>query len=168
VERPYLGPPNPSDQRPVSTPAPNWYPDPSVPSNQTAQRWWDGAQWSAHTRQVFAAPSGPANPYLAAPTSPIAVEPKGGASTQLRRLNSLGYIGASLCILSIIFDIADAVGIAGVVLCAIGLSNDAKLRSAGHRATGRGWLITCLVLGGLSTLYHGTNIVVSLVQLARY
>jgi hypothetical protein len=71
VERSRLGPAGPTDQRPVSIPAPNWYPDPASPSNSTTQRWWDGAQWSAHTRQVFAAPSGPANPYLAAPTSAI-------------------------------------------------------------------------------------------------
>jgi uncharacterized Tic20 family protein len=41
---------------PAQTPAPGWYPDPSVPG---AQRWWDGTRWTEHSsapQQVPAAP----------------------------------------------------------------------------------------------------------------
>lgn len=35
----------------MTTP-PGWYPDPAVP---TVERWWDGTNWTAHTRQATAA-----------------------------------------------------------------------------------------------------------------
>ncbi|MFC8272967.1 DUF2510 domain-containing protein [Streptomyces sp. NPDC057271] len=37
----------------MTTP-PGWYPDPAVP---TVERWWDGTNWTAHTRQAPAAPT---------------------------------------------------------------------------------------------------------------
>ncbi|MGW2202566.1 DUF2510 domain-containing protein [Streptomyces sp. NPDC001774] len=37
----------------MTTP-PGWYPDPAVP---TVERWWDGTNWTAHTRQAPAVPT---------------------------------------------------------------------------------------------------------------
>lgn len=57
----------------MSTPA-GWYPD---PSGAPGTRWWDGAQWSAHTQQ--AAPALPPVPRYGeyAPTAPAADAPAG-------------------------------------------------------------------------------------------
>jgi uncharacterized Tic20 family protein len=36
----------PSDDPSQPSPAPGWYPDPSVPGGQ---RWWDGTRWTEHS-----------------------------------------------------------------------------------------------------------------------
>ncbi|MEU9997327.1 DUF2510 domain-containing protein [Streptomyces sp. NPDC050848] len=43
---------------------PGWYPDPAAP---TVERWWDGTNWTAHTRQA------PTGAYPAAPMAPSTV-----------------------------------------------------------------------------------------------
>lgn len=45
----------------MTTP-PGWYPDPAMP---TVERWWDGTNWTAHTRQA------PAAPTVFAPALPV-------------------------------------------------------------------------------------------------
>jgi hypothetical protein len=143
----------------MSNAAANWYPDPSNPGQL---RWWDGLQWSAQTRPVFAPPSGPPlipamgtpDPYLSAPTTPLPAERKVAASTQLLRLNKIGFVGAVLGIASLIIDPFCAVSIAAVVLCGVGLGVDGKLRSAGNTRTGLGWVIAGLVIGVVATLKY--------------
>jgi hypothetical protein len=48
------------------SPAPGWYAD---PSGQAGIRWWDGAQWTAHTAPLPATAPRPAGPV--APDAPI-------------------------------------------------------------------------------------------------
>ncbi|WP_108718858.1 DUF2510 domain-containing protein [Miniimonas sp. S16] len=48
------------------TAAPNWYPD---PTDARIQRWWDGTQWTEHTRAATAAQSGAAAESAAAQTA---------------------------------------------------------------------------------------------------
>ena len=39
----------------MTQPLAGWYPDPQAPS--ALVRWWDGAQWTAHTQRVFTGPT---------------------------------------------------------------------------------------------------------------
>jgi uncharacterized protein len=43
----------PGPQPGAQSPAPGWYPDPSVPG---AQRWWDGTRWTEHSSAPQPAP----------------------------------------------------------------------------------------------------------------
>ena len=71
----------------MSTP-PGWYPDPTPPPGvPPAQRWWDGAAWTAHlapavqpTAQPYAQP--PASAYAQPATTPDG-EPLAGWGTRL-------------------------------------------------------------------------------------
>jgi hypothetical protein len=79
--------------------------------------------------------------------APVAETRKVASSVRLLRLNRLGFAGAAVGVGSWLFDPFFITSILAIVLCSIGLSNDAKLRGAGHRSTGRGWIIAGLVLG---------------------
>jgi len=46
----------------TQAPPPGWYPDPQDPSGR---RWWDGANWTAHTGAAGPAPTvGSTTPYV--------------------------------------------------------------------------------------------------------
>ena len=52
-------------------PPAGWYPD---PYGAPYERWWDGAQWTAHTTETPAAPAAPATPVAPQPVAEPVVE----------------------------------------------------------------------------------------------
>ena len=59
----------------MSTQVPEgWYPDPQQPSTPGAERWWNGYQWTAHTRSVTPEQPPPPQPQ---PTQPQQSAPYG-------------------------------------------------------------------------------------------
>lgn len=146
----------------MTTAAPNWYPD---PSNPNTQRWWDGLQWTAHTRNILTPPVGEPVTYVPFATQPQ-YAPAGYSSTKrvagttfLLRRNVPGFIGVALAVGSFLFDLFLIVGIAGLVLSIIGLVRDSQLRAAGNVRTGRGWLIAGIILGTILIVFHAAVIV---------
>jgi hypothetical protein len=119
-------------------------------------RWWDGVQWGPQTQPLFAPPTVQVNPYSSAPAQ---TDRKDASSVQLLRHNGLGFAGAAVSLGSLLLNPFCAVSILGIIFCSIGLANDAKLRAAGNRATGRGWVIAGLVVGVASTLFYGSGVI---------
>ena len=134
--------------------AANWYPDPQNPAQQ---RWWNGLQWTAETRPVFAPPATAQGPYVSAFPETGPIEPKIAASTALLRLNRVGFVGVALGIGSLILNPFCGVSVAAIILCGLGFGADAKLRAAGKTRTGRGWLIAGLVVAVLVTVWYAVN-----------
>jgi hypothetical protein len=138
----------------MTMPPPNWYTD---PADARVQRWWSGQDWTEHTRA--AAPTGLPSPFAAADPYSIA----GPASTplkaadrdrQARQLNGVGYAGAVLAIISLLFNFFGLLSVLAIILSSVGLSKALKLRALGHRVTGRGWCIAGLVIGIVETLSY--------------
>lgn len=74
-----------------SAPPPGWHPDPADPG--ASQRWWDGTQWTEHTRAGQAAPAAPSWP-AASSSQPPSWPPVGGANGYQPPSGGYGYPGA--------------------------------------------------------------------------
>ena len=62
------------------SPPPGWYADPSAPSAQHVERWWDGSAWTEHRRAPEPPHLGQAQPGFGPPQAQTQVQPLPGAS----------------------------------------------------------------------------------------
>ncbi|MFG2647613.1 DUF2510 domain-containing protein [Streptomyces sp. NPDC048436] len=66
------------------SPPPGWYPDPSAPTAQPVERWWDGSAWTEHRRTPEAFPTGHAQPGFGPPQpQPVASGGRKGKAVAL-------------------------------------------------------------------------------------
>jgi hypothetical protein len=141
-----------------------WYPDASDPS---VQRWWNGISWGDQTRPAnpSAAPlTAPAarmvDPYApVAPTPRAPVAPTTARDGKFRRVNPIGYAGAVLGIVSLVFNFFCIPSALAVIFSAIGLGAARKLPAEGYQVIGLGWCVAGLVIGIAETLTYIANAV---------
>lgn len=74
------------------SPPPGWYPDPSAPSAQPVERWWDGSAWTEHRRAPETLHMGQAQPGFGPPQpQPVAVA-AGGRKGKAVALAAAGIV----------------------------------------------------------------------------
>lgn len=81
----------------------------------------------------------------------------GAATTRLRKTNGIGYAGAVAGLGSFILNPLGLASIAAIVLCIIGLVADERMRNAGARVAGRGWIIAGLVVSVISLVLFAAS-----------
>lgn len=78
------------------SPPPGWYTDPSAPSAQHVERWWDGSAWTEHRRAPEAPHLGQAQPGFGPPQTQPQVQPlpvaSGGGKAKVVALATAGVV----------------------------------------------------------------------------
>jgi hypothetical protein len=98
------------------------------------------------------------DPYVpVAPTPPAPVAPTTARDGKFRRGNPIGYAGAALGLVSLLFNFFCIPSAFAIIFSAIGLAAARKLPAEGYRVTGLGWCVAGLVIGIAETLTYIAN-----------
>ena len=140
----------------MTSPGPDWYRD---PGNAAQLRWWNGNEWTGHTRAdepPVAAPVVPPEETFPLRRRERADQPakptKPARATPARSSNPFAWIGLAIAGLSFAFDPLAIPSALAIVVSAMGLWR-ALVPGKGRTSSGLALAIAGLVLGIVRTVY---------------